>query len=190
MSHLPHRFRSLRWRLTLSYAAVTLVALMSLEIAFVIVPGIVSLAGPQRPAALLAGLERQTPRLLPYLERTPPDRAGLSVNLSAHRDPILISSALTDAIRGTVTVTPGGNAALLVLGADGQPLATLTPSSGPAANASAIRALPQSRSAVTAALAGRTDATTLMQSADNGLTVAAAPITDAAGRVRGALLLA
>lgn len=190
MSHLPHRFRSLRWRLTLSYAAVTLVALMSLEIAFVIVPGIVSLAGPQRPAALLTGLERQTPRLLPYLERTPPDRAGLSVNLSAHRDPILISSALTDAIRGTVTVTPGGNAALLVLGADGQPFATLTPSSGPAANASAIRALPQSRSAVTAALAGRTDATTLMQSADNGLTVAAAPITDAAGRVRGALLLA
>jgi two-component system, NarL family, sensor histidine kinase LiaS len=190
MSHLPRRFRSLRWRLTLSYAAVTLVALISLEVAFVIVPGIVSLAGPQRPAALLAGLERQTPRLVPYLERTPPDRAGLSAYLSTHRDPILISAALTDALRGTVAVAPGANAALLVIGADGQPLATLTPSSGTVANASAVRALPAARSAVTAALAGRTNTTELIQSADNGLTVAAAPITDTSGRVRGALLLA
>lgn len=190
MSHLPRRFRSLRWRLTLSYAAVTLVALISLEVAFVIVPGIVTLAGPQRPAALLAGLERQTSRLVPYLERTPPDRAALRAFLSAHRDPIPISAALTDALRGTVAVTPGDNAALLAVGADGQPLATLAPSSGMAANTAAVRTLPEARSAIAAALAGRTDAGELMRSAANGLTIAAAPITDATGHVRGALLLA
>jgi len=124
------------------------------------------------------------------VNQTPPDRAGLDAWLHTHTEPVAnIASGLSIDSARAFAVTPGQNALLMVIGNDGQPLATLLPTGASAADLAGLSQTAQARSALAAALAGSTDTMKLLQATPDGRTVAAAPITDGVGHVRGSLLL-
>src|SRR5579862_2689511 len=189
MSRLVHFFATLRWRLMLSFFVTALMALVILEGTFVIVPGVIALVTPQHPTTLVSGLEQLAPQASRYLSTAEPDRAGLVTWLHTHKNPItnLASGLGIDSAR-TYAVTPGQNAELVVINANGQPLAMLTPTATNVGNLTGIASLPAAHAVITAALADSTDASRLLQTTPDGRTVVAAPIKDSAGNVRGALL--
>lgn len=189
MSRLTRRFGGLRWRLMLSFFVAAWAAMITLETLFVAVPDIVSLAAPQHPVALAQYLTRLTPRLAPALEQTPPAHAQLVATLSAFKQPIPISEGLTDNIHGSVTILPGDNAALFVVGQDGGVVATLPAGGHAGSDLAGIERDPTARAVIAAAMRGGSPTADRSQTTASGQTVAAAPITDAHGAVRGALLL-
>jgi len=189
MSRLSRRFGGLRWRLMLSFFVAAFAAMITLEALFVAVPDIASLAAPQHPIALAQGLTPLSPRLAPALEQTPPDRAQLVATLASFKQPIAITESLTDNIRGAVTIQPGQNASLFVVGSDGEVVAALPARGQSASDLAGIERDPTSRAVIAAALRGGSPTAEWSQSTASGLTVAAAPITDSHGAVRGALLL-
>lgn len=189
MSRLTRRFGGLRWRLMLSFFVAAWAAMITLETLFVAVPDIVSLAAPQHPVALAQYLTRLTPRLAPALEQTPPAHAQLVATLSAFKQPIPISEGLTDNIHGSVTILPGDNAALFVVGQDGGVVATLPARGQAGSDLAGIERDPTARAVIAAAMRGGSPTADRSQTTASGQTVAAAPITDAHGAVRGALLL-
>ncbi|HKB46201.1 MAG TPA: histidine kinase, partial [Ktedonobacterales bacterium] len=188
MSRLPFRFRGLRWRLTLSYVAVTLVALLTLVCVFVVVPGIVTIVAPQRPAALAQGLETLAPKLAPHLGQ-PVDRADLAAALPANTQSILLTEGITDNLRRNLAIVPGTNATLLVLAPNGAVLASLVPSGVRAESVAGMLGLPETHALLAAALGGTTDPSKLVASTSDGQTIAVAAITDAHGQVLGVLVL-
>ncbi|HEX6542646.1 MAG TPA: ATP-binding protein [Ktedonobacterales bacterium] len=190
MQSLRRRFGTLRWRLMLSCFVAAFVAMMTLEGAFVVVPGIVNMSGPQRPSSLVQGLQRLAPRLAPALRQTPPDEAQLAAALATYSQPILITEGLTENLHSGASVIPGKNAALFVISPSGQTLAVRAPSAGSAGSVLArSRQLPEAQSVVAAALRDDTRTDSLIQNVSGEPTVAAVPIVDAGGTVRGALLL-
>src|SRR5258708_23839590 len=188
MRRLPLRFRGRRWRLTLSYAAVTLVALLALVCVFVVVPGIVTIVAPQRPAALAQGLETLAPKLAPHLGQ-PVDRADLAAALPANTQSILLTEGITDNLRRNLAIVPGTNATLLVLAPNGAVLASLVPSGVRAESVAGMLGLPATHALLAAALGGTTDPSKLVASTSDGQTIAVAAITDAHGQVLGVLVL-
>lgn len=189
MSRLAQRFGGLRWRLTLSFFVAAWAAMMTLEGMFVIVPAMVAMSAPQRPAALAQDLQRLAPHLAPYLAQTPPDRSRLVATLATLRQPILITEGITDNLRSGVAIVPGDNAALYVEGVDGAVVAALPAASRSASALAHIQQTPEARAVVAAALRHGSTSADRVQSTAGGQTVAAAPITDSAGVTRGALLL-
>ncbi|HET9109702.1 MAG TPA: histidine kinase [Ktedonobacterales bacterium] len=189
MSRLSHRFGGLRWRLTLSFFVVAWAAMMTLEGLFVIVPALVAMSAPQRPAALAQDLQQLTPRLAPYLAETPPDRSRLVATLATLRQPILITEGITENLRGAATIVPGDNAALYVEGTDGVVIAARPATSQSASDLAHIQLTPEAHAVVAAALRHGSTSADRVQSTAGGQTVAAAPITDSAGVTQGVLLL-
>jgi NarL family two-component system sensor histidine kinase LiaS len=190
IGNIRRRFRGLRGRLTLSYFVTAFVTLMLLDIVFVLVPDVIGAHLSQRPPELLRGLEALAPQAAPYLARTPVDQAGLDAWLRADKDSITLPSGLLANSTHSVVVTPGRNSALYVLGPDGQLLTARLPSQGGVVNLSGSEATPEARAAITAALGGHANVSDLFSKTRNGHTILAAPITDTAGHVLGALVLA
>ncbi|HLJ82372.1 MAG TPA: sensor histidine kinase [Ktedonobacterales bacterium] len=190
MSRLPKRFRTLRWRLTLSFFVAAFVAMMSLESVFVIVPTLFAGSIPLRPVALLQGLEQTAPQLSAYVAQTPPDRAGLAGWLRADTTPVAnIPSGVAIDTGRTIAVLPGQNAAVTVMGTNRQALLSATPAASDVGNLGGIQNTPEARAVIAAALGGRTDDADALRSTPDGRTVVAAPIRDTSGQVRGALFL-
>lgn len=189
MSRLSRRFGALRWRLMLSFFVAAWAAMMTLEAMFVIVPGIVTMNTPQRPPALAQELERLAPRLAPALASPSPDRSRLTAALAMLRQPMPIPAGLTDNLRGTVFITPGGNTSLYVFGMDGAPLAALPAANYAIADLARIQQTAEAKSVVAAALRHNAPVADRVQNTSSGQTVAAAPIIGADGVTRGALLL-
>ncbi len=184
------RFDTLRWRLMLSFFVAAWAAMMSLEGLFVVAPGIVSMYAPQRPISLAQALEQRAPQLAPYLLTASPDRSRLTASLTTLKQPIRITEGLTDTIRGFVSVIPGENASLSVVGLDGKTLATLPATNSAYSDLARVFSAPEARAVVAAALRHQTPTADMAQSTAAGQTVAAAPIISADGVTRGALLLA
>jgi NarL family two-component system sensor histidine kinase LiaS len=181
------RFDTLRWRLILACFVAAFSAMLTLEGMFVVVPGVVAMATPQRPVALVQGLQKLAPQVAPHLRQSPPDRAQLEAALKTYKQPIFIAEGLTENLHTGASINPGENAALSVVGRDGGALAALTPSGG-----SSLERARQSSAATTviaAALRNDTQTSDLIQTTSDGLTVAAAPIVDSDGVLRGALFM-
>jgi len=191
MSRMSRRFSTLQWRLILSYFVTALVALLLLEGTFVVLPGVIALTTSQRPTALLQPLDQLAAQATRYLAKTPPDRAGLAAWQRARRAPIanLASDIGVDAAR-TYSITPGQNAALLVVDGAGQAVvAPLLPTATGIGDFTDIQSFPATHAAVVAALAGSANSARLLQVTSGGLTIAAAPIKTTTGRIIGALVL-
>jgi two-component system, NarL family, sensor histidine kinase LiaS len=193
MDALARRFKTLlktlRWRLMLACFVAALTAMMTLEGTFVIVPGVIAMVRPQQPAELVGGLQKLAPQLAPILRQMPPDRARLAAALSGFDQPIVISEGLTENFRGGVSVIPGKNAALMVIGSDGAPLVGLEPPSSAAGELTDIAHSSGARAVIAAALRNDTQTNDLIQDRPGEPTVAAAPIVASDGTVRGALLI-
>jgi hypothetical protein len=186
---LTRRFATLRWRLMLSCFVAAFTAMMTLLGAFVIAPGVLAMNAPHRPAAMAQDLKKLAPRVAPDLRVAPPNRAHILATLNAYKEPIAVAEGLTDNVRGSVTITPGSNAALFVIDATGQVLVELAPASKSTSDLAHIQQTSGARAVVAAALRNSTQTGELVQSISNGRTVAAAPIVDTNGSVLGALLI-
>jgi len=191
----------LRWQLTLGYTLVTIAAVLVFDVLSVVTQ-VAAAQARMRPPALAAALARTTaPRLRPALARTPPDAAGLWRALGG----IAVGEATQDNadVTGGIGTTEG---ALLVVDARGRLLATLPPLAGVAVGsrldrarlagaASPLAAAPLAGAAsplaaapLAAALAGVRDPVRLAGRTADGRVLAAAPVFDAAGRVRGVVI--
>ena len=188
MKSLRHRFGTLRWRLMLSYFVAAFIAMMTLVLAFVVAPGIVTMTGPQRPATLVEGLRKLTPQIAPSLRQTPPDRAQITAALVAGSQPIRVTASLATNLHRDASVIPGENAGLLVVGRDGQTLATRLPAGSASSPLGNLLRLSGAKAVMAAALRDDTRTADLVQNPPGEPTVAAAPIVEN-GVVRGALLI-
>jgi len=191
MSRVIRRFSTLQWRLMLSYFVTALTALLLLEGTFVVVPGVIALTTPQRPTGLLPPLDHLAPQAARYLAQTPPDRVGLAAWQRTRRMSIanLASDISVDSAR-TFAITPGQNAALLVVDGAGQAVvAPLAPTATGVGDFADIQSFPATGVAVAAALAGSGNSAHLLQVTSDGLTIAAAPIKTTKGAIIGALVL-
>jgi signal transduction histidine kinase len=173
----------------LSFFVAAWAAMMTLEGLFVIAPSVIAMTSPQRPPVLAQDLEKLAPQLAPSLTTTPPDRARLVALLATFKQPILIPEGVTDNLRSSAAIVPGSNATLFVIGQDGATIASLPATSRSASDLAHIQNTPEARAAVAAALQRGSALADRVRSTSGGLTVAAAPITDTTGVVRGALLL-
>src|SRR5579863_8711658 len=108
------KWRGLRWRLTFSYAAVTVVTVLALEVAFLALVQSWMFGGSLDFALVLgSAVDGVAPEAAPYLEQTPPDTIGLQ-------------SWLVNRVRPTnlrlpfdVDLAAGPSTLLAVVGADG-----------------------------------------------------------------------
>ncbi|HEX5441758.1 MAG TPA: hypothetical protein VFW76_12790, partial [Ktedonobacterales bacterium] len=189
MRALRRRFETLRWRLIIACFVAAFTAMMTLAALFVIVPSIVIITSPQRPASLAQGLRKLSPRIAPYLRQTPPDRSRIDAALASYNEPIVVTEALTNNLRNAGSVIPGKNAVLLVVGRDGQVLAARAPAALSHDALAHIQRLSGSKAAIAAAMRNDTQSADLVQNIAGEPTVAAAPIVDTDGTMRGALLL-
>jgi two-component system, NarL family, sensor histidine kinase LiaS len=187
MLTFARRFDTLRWRLILSCFVAALTAMLTLETVFVIVPGVVAMNTPQRPTALVQGLQKLAPQVAPQLRQSPPDQAQLLSALRSYKQPIFIAEGLTENFHNGASVNPGENAALWVVGRNGEALASLLPSGG--STTARARQSSAATAVIAAALRNDTQASDLIQTTSDGLTVAAAPIVDSDGTMRGALFM-
>jgi signal transduction histidine kinase len=189
MPSFARRFDTLRWRLILSCFVAAFTAMLTLEGAFVIVPGLAAMNTPQRPAALVQGLQKLAPQVAPQLRQNPPDRAQLLSALRSYKQPIFIAEGLTENFHTGAAINPGENAALSVVGRSGESLAALIPSGSSTTTLERARQSSAAGAVIAAALRNDTQVTDLIQTTADGLTVAAAPIIDSDGAVRGALFM-
>jgi signal transduction histidine kinase len=189
MGSLRRRFGTLRWRLMLSCFVAAFTAMMTLATTFVLVPGIIAMNSPQRPVSLVQGLQKLAPKIAPSLRQTPPDQAHIVATLETFKAPIVITEALTNNLRNSGSVVPGRNATLLVLGRDGQTLATLAATSPSNGALDHLQTLSGTKAVVAAALRDDTRTTDLIQNESGEPSVAAVPIIDIDGTVRGILLI-
>jgi two-component system, NarL family, sensor histidine kinase LiaS len=189
MDRLLQRFSGLRWRLMLSFFVAAWAAMVTLELLFVAAPAALDLVTPQRPVVLAHDLQRLTPQLAPYLATTSPDRTRLTALLATFKQPILIQEGITDNLRGSASVVPGENAALFVVRQDGAVIAALPAQGSSASGLAHIQDTSEARTVIAAALHNSSSIADMVQTTSGGQTLAAAPIRDASGSVRGALLL-
>ena len=183
------RFETLRWRLILACFVAAFTAMMTLATLFVIVPSIVDITSPQRPISLVQGLQKLSPHIAPYLRQTTTDRSQIDAALATYKEPIVVTEALTSNLHNAGSVIPGKNAVLLVVGRDGQVLAVLSPTAFSQNDLAHIQQLSGSKAVIAAAMRNDTHNDDLVQNRSGEPTVAAAPIVDTDGTVRGALLL-
>ncbi|HEU5347008.1 MAG TPA: hypothetical protein VFU63_00215, partial [Ktedonobacterales bacterium] len=189
MKSLARRLRTLRWRLMLSCFVAAFTAMMSLMVAFVVLPGVIAMNSPQRPVALVQGLQRLAPRIAPYLRQTSPDRARILAAVTTYREAIPVTEELTDSIHTGGDVVAGKNATLLVTGRNGEALAALMPATSSASDLSHLEHLSETKAVLAAALRKDTHTANLIQNTPGDPTVAAVPIVDSDGTVLGALLI-
>jgi NarL family two-component system sensor histidine kinase LiaS len=79
MSHLLQRFRTLQWRLTLTYTLVTVLVVLVLQVVFWTIAGFTYVRSPGLPYDVVPSLEQLAPEAIPYLERAQSDRRGLDL---------------------------------------------------------------------------------------------------------------
>lgn len=186
MYRLPHPLRKLKlqWRLTLSYMMVTVAAGILLQIALISFVTIALLRAPQISGVVAQSLQRAAPSAASYLERTPPDRAGLDHWLRGNF--LRQSSSNSNGI--PLSFMMGSSSQLAVVDKNGIVLSSASPRQLPAGSSIFTRVQPDDARVIHAALAGESDPGA-MSSNDNGHISAAAPILTHDGQVLGALFI-
>jgi NarL family two-component system sensor histidine kinase LiaS len=177
---------TLRWRLTLSYIMVTVIALLTLEgAALGIVDYEIVSNAALSPRTLAYTLQQASPQVAPFL--TDPTNQANTQFLQTWiqgRGPYPISPG------GLLTVVSvGGNGTLLVMGRQGQVLATWSAEERLAPSVDTIQRMPQTQRLLAAALQGQKDEARLAYGGPNGLAIVAAPVM-IGGTVLGALIFA
>lgn len=182
--------RRLRWKLTLSYTLVTVVALLALEL--LLLGGLVAfLSSELWPAFIVQQLKDSiAPRLEEPLTREPPDIEGLREELTFFADESDIRGADREAPEGGVglSVTPD-QGSLFVLDGE-QRLLVTTPElvgfpEGERFEAGRIPGLPP---LVDAAFDGEENSGRLSANTPEGRVLTVTPIEDDEGRVAGVLV--
>jgi two-component system, NarL family, sensor histidine kinase LiaS len=163
---------------------------MTLAVVFFLLPGVVALFSPQRPAAMAQDLRPLAQRVAPLYASGASDSAQLRAALGAYTDTVAITEGLTNNTRGSVTLVPGANAAIFALDANGRVLAQITPRSTQQGDFSALEHTAPEQAVVREALGNQSQARDPVRVLPDGLTVAAAPVVNASGVVVGALLIA
>jgi signal transduction histidine kinase len=172
-----HHYNRLQWKLTLSYAVVTVLVTLTIETGLLaaVMLGIVSDLSRSQPARL----ESLTPGLIPYLSTRTPDREHLQVWLEVTRD--LEKTGETGS-----PVGPPNSSIRGILDAEGRSLASLA--SAPVSDIGTPPALNTAdMQMISAALQGRSDGTRDRVSPRFWSLTAAAPIRDAKGLILGVL---
>ncbi|MBN1430744.1 MAG: HAMP domain-containing protein [Anaerolineae bacterium] len=177
-------FRRLRWKLTLSYTAVTVGALLAVELLAIvavlvfIVPVIYN--SDLVPQALVQGMKIFAAEVCPYLEEEPPDVEGLAGwldTMSKSDANLMINNRPVDIGEFANRSSP-----ILVVGADGTLLGVSHPDVLPEAEIGELfdpEMVPGSEQLIQAALADETDYHQLYAFADDTTLVAAVPIISA-----------
>src|SRR5260221_564649 len=174
-------FGGLYWRLTVSYFLVTLVAVLTVEIAITLGPLLQDYAQSDAALALDVALQQEAaPQLAPYLEQAPTNRDALSgwvwMVMNISRGPAQDATAL-----GNRDV-----AAVQVLDQQGRPLASAIAAHGNGQDA--LTSAP-AQAAIHAALTGQRRAIDLSGGAPGGQTVAATPLLSYDGHQLGAIAI-
>ena len=127
---LTRRFRQLRWRLTLTYTAVTVGALLVVELIAMLASGsyLINLLdrGYLPPRVIEAAMTDYLPMLRHFLEQDPPDQEGLAIWLGRFYS----STTLLQGAGGVPVVLDPGELELLMLDSDGVLMGTSTPMKG------------------------------------------------------------
>ncbi len=176
----------LRWKLTLSYTLVTAGAILLIEIGLLAAAAFLLTRANALPRILVPILSDATAELAPALETTPPDRAALKTWLEILVKEGRLQRSDQNGIK--LNLSPASLQWAVVAGAQGEVIAAYP--HPPCGVQKALAAcLPAEALALTGrALAGERNSGQLSFVDEQGL-YAAAPITDAAGHVSGALLL-
>jgi two-component system, NarL family, sensor histidine kinase LiaS len=199
MSWLLRPFRTLQWRLTLTYVLVTVLTVLTLEGMLLAALDVIVFDAPQHQHSLVEQMRPNATESATYLAKSPPDIGALNNELREIRDTRYILSdeaGITARTANTLVVMvldTHGNviASALAEGVDPQDSSTSGPISPQSATADVqgVRDLPQVGAIVGAALAGATQESALQKTLANGTTaVIAVPIETNAHKVLGILL--
>src|SRR5579885_2777374 len=173
--------RRLRWRLTLSYALITVLTVLAVEVAFFAL--VQAWIGSPDFAALLGNaLDGVAPEAVPYLSRTPPDVGGLQNWLVGRMRQTYLRLPFD------VDVTSGASLLLVVVDRDGRTLASANSGRAKAGEDLAGHLSRSAQSVVRAALADDPNPAHRAIRGPDGSVAAAAPITRD-GQILGALVL-
>jgi NarL family two-component system sensor histidine kinase LiaS len=204
MSWFLRPFRTLQWRLTLTYVLVTVLTVLTLEGMLLAALDLVIVNTPQHPNSLVDQIRPIAAESSAYLSKGTPNTAALNLLVQQIRDNRYVLSDI-----GGMTARTANTMLVMVLDAQGNIIAsapdsgtaekalqvpgTSDPSSGGASSTRqipAVRDLPKSRSIIQAALAGATQDTSLQKLLPDGRTVVfASPIEDFSHQVLGALFV-
>jgi NarL family two-component system sensor histidine kinase LiaS len=175
--------RRLQWKLTVSYAVITMVTLF-----LVTLVGAVAVTGnvTANSAHLLIGVLRaHAGDLVPYMSATPPDQAGISHWLEQN-EPLTTTVEVSSFPHATYSVMLDGWTAVV----DRQGIVVASRGAGSAAPGTRLeqQLSPQTRAPLQAALGGQTDDRDLATTLVDGTTTVAYPLLGPQHAVEGALV--
>ncbi|PWT78723.1 MAG: hypothetical protein C5B60_00710 [Chloroflexi bacterium] len=205
MSWFFRPFRTLQWRLTLTYVLVTVLTVLTLEGMLLAALDLIVVNAPQHSHSLVDQIRPIAAESSAYLSKGSPNAAALNLLVQQMRDSRYI---LSD--EAGITARTANTMLVMVLDVHGNVIAS-APDSGTAdpalklpgtgdntssggtssaQQAPAVRDLPQSRSIIQAALAGGMQDASLQKLLPDGRTVVfASPIEDFSHQVLGALFV-
>ena len=179
MSWLLHPFRTLQWRLTLTYVLVTVLTVLTLEGMLLAALDLIVVDAPQHAHSLVDQIRPHATELATYLAKSPPDIGALNNDLQEIRNSRYILSdeaGIIDRTANTIVI--------MVLDTHGSIIA-----SAQVDGVESVRALPQARAVFGAALSGASQDSALQKTlADGSMAVIAVPIETNAHTVLGVLL--
>ena len=184
-------FQGLQWKLTLIYTLFTVATILILGIVALGLVWLLNFYSTFAPRLVADGLNRASPTLASYLEKTPPDKTGLNQWLEEGMvgDSLIIQIPREDAIDETDTIPAqfGRVEVVAIVDQLGHPLAAIPPNitSRAALEAQFTEAATQG---FQAALKGETEPS-LLSARDGEFLMGAAPIFDETDRVIGVIFV-
>ncbi len=187
LSRVTHRFRTLQWRLTLTYMLVTVLTVTCLPAFYSLASYVFVIRLPGLPRDMASGLETVAPQTLPYVVQTPPDRAGL------HRWLVDFNTNGRVQAQGNfadlwMSGPPYGTSTMTVVDTSGRVIATTSPATAQPGELITPSLAPAAQRVVRAALADDTQPADLATPERDGRSEIAVPIAEP-GHVLGALVL-
>ncbi|MFZ6030679.1 MAG: histidine kinase [Chloroflexota bacterium] len=175
-------FRTLGWKLTLSYTLVTVAALLVVELALMIT-GMSIVQNPNFfPRLATEVLVANASQAAPYLDETPPDVNGLQSWLFN----VAVNGLNADSSGGSGQLTPGtfseGDSQIFILDTQQKTLAAIPENATPPP-------WPEATHVIAVALSGINEPERLFQINEDRRTALAAPIIDSNGQVLGIILI-
>ena len=184
---VTRRFRTIQWRLTLTYMLVTVLTVACLPLFYFLASYFFVIRLPELPRDMAAGLEGVAPQTLPYVVRIPPDRSGLQRWLLDFNSNGRVQAQGNFADLW-MSGPPYGTSTMAVVDATGRVIASTSPAAAQSGAIITAHLAPASQGVVRAALAGDTRPADLATPEQNGRAEIAVPISEP-GHVLGALVL-
>ncbi len=144
MQRIAHILRQLQWKLTFSYALITIVAVILIELLTIVL--VFGYFFFNQSSVLASSVQAQATQAVPYFVHTPPDRAVVTKWLQITSKATPGSSSLSQ--RGFLCVVDGQGRVVAALGKDAPPVDNALQSHIPAAAAAPLQAILQGKRAV------------------------------------------